>query len=178
MNRFVKPVSWLLIVLLFACDSEPEFVPEFPVGTVEGFRPLYASPAESEIVFTSARQLKDPGKIYVVSKYLLINEKYLGIHVFDNSNPANPIPLGFLKIVGNTDVAVRNNVLYADHLADLVALNISDWNNIKEVSRTRQEAWVQKIPPGNDRYFECVDDSRGILIGWEEATLINPKCFR
>jgi hypothetical protein len=178
MNRFVKPVSWLLMVVLFACGSEPEFVPEFPVGTVEGFRPLYASPAESDIVFASAHRLENPGKIYVVSKYLLINEKYKGIHVFDNSNPANPIPLGFLKIVGNTDVAVRNNVLYADHLADLVAINISDWNNIKEVSRTKQESWVQKIPPGNDRYFECVDDSKGILIGWEEATLTNPKCFR
>ena len=157
--------------------SEPS-PPAFPVGTVEGYRPIYASPFESDIVFTQARPIEEPGKIHIVSKYLLINEKFKGIHVFDNSDPANPIPLGFLKMVGNTEAFVKNNVLYADHLADLVAVDINNWDDPTVLSRTKQQTWGQRIPPGNETYFECVDESKGIVIGWEPATIINPKCFR
>jgi hypothetical protein len=172
--------TWIVVTCLTGCYYEPASYnpPNFPVGTIEGYRPVYASPSESDIVFTEARQLENPGKIYVASKYLLINEKFKGIHVFDNSDPANPISLGFLKMLGNSEFAVKNNVLYADHLSDLVALDISDWSKLRELSRTNQQFWSQKIPPGSDKYFECIDDAKGIVIGWELAVLNNPKCFR
>jgi hypothetical protein len=182
MRIFSKRIgwTWILITLITGCNYEPVpyFPPNFPVGTIEGYRPVYASASESDIVFVEARQLENPGKIYVVSKYLLINEKFKGIHVFDNSDPTNPVPLGFLKMLGNSEFAVKNNVLYADHLSNLVALDISDWNNLQELSRTEHQFWSQKIPPGSDKYFECIDLAKGIVIGWELAVLDNPKCFR
>lgn len=178
MRKIFSLLPALLIMLAYGCIGEPPFAPEFPVGEVEGYKPLYAAPDQTAIKFTAPRDLRSPGKIYSIAHYLLINEKYEGIHVFDNSNPSAPIPLGFLSMVGNTEIAVRNNVLYADHLTDLVALDVSDWNNITEISRLKKEFFAQQIPPGDGRYFECSDDSKGIVIGWELVTLKNPKCFR
>src|SRR5687768_13908339 len=177
MRKTVSLLPAVLITLAMSCIGEPPFAPEFPVGEVEGYRPLYASPDQTSIAFTASRNLRNPGKIYSIAHYLLINEKYEGIHVFDNSSPASPIPLGFLSMVGNTEIAIRNNVLYADHLADLVALDVADWNNIKEISRLKKEFFAQQIPPGDGRYFECADESKGIVIGWELVVLKNPKCF-
>lgn len=176
--RLLSLLSVILITLFSGCYVEPPFAPDFPVGEVEGYRPLYVSPDQTNITFTSPRNLRNPGKIYSIAQYLLINEKYEGIHVFDNSNPAAPVALGFLSMVGNTEIAIRNNILYADHLTDLVALDIADWNNIREISRLKKEFLAQQIPPRNGRYFECINESKGIVVGWELATLKDPKCFR
>jgi len=34
------------------------------------------------------------------------------------------------------------------------------------------------FPAGYSGYFECVDSEKGVVIGWEEATLSNPECWR
>jgi hypothetical protein len=76
-----------------------------------------------------------PGKMYVKDKYLFINEIKAGIHVIDNGDPANPKFVSFIKIPGNGDLAVRDNILYADSFSDLVAINIQDPLNVKEEGR-------------------------------------------
>jgi hypothetical protein len=178
MREIARLLPVTLITLISGCFVEPPFVPEFPIGEVEGYKPLYVSPDQTSIVFTNPRDVNNPGKIYSISHYLLINEKYKGIHVFDNTDPSSPIALGFLTLVGNTEIAIKNNILYADHLTDLVALNVEDWSNIREISRLKTEFSTQRIPPGTGRYFECIVESKGIVVGWELAVLKNPKCFR
>lgn len=81
------------------------------------------------------RGLSKPGKIYVYGKYLFINERKKGIHVVDNSNPASPEILNFINIHGNVDMAVNNQVLYADSYIDLLAFDISDPRNINLLER-------------------------------------------
>jgi hypothetical protein len=83
-----------------------------------------------------ARPLEEPGKLYVKDQYLFIVEVKKGIHIFDNSNPAAPKPISFLSIPGNVDLAVRDNILYADSYIDIVALDISNPTSIREVGRT------------------------------------------
>lgn len=171
--------TFLTVLWMFqGCYVEPRFVPEFPVGTVEGFKPVYVSTEQSAIAFLPARPLSHPGKIYLYRNYLLVNEQGAGVHVFDNGDPSDPKPLGFLSVPGNRDLAVRSNVLYVDHLGDLVALEVSDWASPKEISRIRQAHWVTDVPPPGERYFECVDPSRGVVVDWQLTTLTNPKCFR
>jgi hypothetical protein len=171
-------VLMFFMTSLLGCYVEPPFVPEFPVGQVEGYQPVYASSQESVIAFDEPRPLSSPAKIYSIGNYLLINEKYQGIHVYDNTDPSSPVALGFLRVAGNSDMAVRGEVLYVDHLTDLVALDVSDWNNVSVISRLKQEHWRQDIPPAGGRYFECVDHTKGEVVGWKMATLNNPKCFR
>jgi hypothetical protein len=36
----------------------------------------------------------------------------------------------------------------------------------------------QEYPPFTGVYFECVDPSKGVVIGWEEKQIDQPKCRR
>lgn len=89
----------------------------------------------SSVKTESPHELVRPGKIYTKDNYLFINEIKTGIHVIDNSDPSNPKFVAFINIPGNGDLSVRNNILYADSYTDLVAIDISDPANAKEVSR-------------------------------------------
>lgn len=83
----------------------------------------------------SPRTLQKPGKIYTKDGYLFINELKEGIHIIDNRNPTSPQSVAFLNIPGNGDMAVRNNILYADSYMDLLAFDISDPTQPREVNR-------------------------------------------
>ncbi|MCY7357620.1 MAG: hypothetical protein LH609_09130 [Rudanella sp.] len=83
----------------------------------------------------TVRPLQDPGKIYTKDGFLFINEIKQGIHVIDNRNPESPKVVSFIRIPGNGDMAVRNNILYADSYMDLVALDIRDVTNIRQIKR-------------------------------------------
>ena len=85
-----------------------------------------------------AQDLENPGKIYVKDNYLFINEVKKGIHVIDNTNPSSPKAISFISILGNVDIAVKGNILYADSYTDFVALDISNPNAVKEVSRIKE----------------------------------------
>jgi hypothetical protein len=78
---------------------------------------------EQSIELQAARKLTNPGKIYVKDDMILINEMGKGIHMIYNANPAEPKKIGFIKIPGNIDVAVKGDMIYADNFMDLVALN-------------------------------------------------------
>ncbi len=85
-----------------------------------------------------AQDLESPGKIYVKDNYLFINEVKKGIHIIDNTNPSSPKPISFIQILGNIDIVVKDNIMYADSYTDFVALDISNPKNVKEVSRTNE----------------------------------------
>lgn len=44
----------------------------------------------------------------------------------NNVDPANPKVVGFIEILGNADITVLNDVLYADLYIDLVWFDISN----------------------------------------------------
>ncbi len=85
-----------------------------------------ASEFRTGVQAESPRSLRNPGKIYAIGQYLLINERNEGIHVIDNSNPAAPTPVVFWKIDGNVDMAIAGNYLYADQYVDLLTIDISN----------------------------------------------------
>jgi hypothetical protein len=174
----VKTIKLFLLLgagLITGMCGEPEY-PDFPVAEVEGYKPVYANDSEAAIEFQSPRALRKPGKIYKYGKYLLVNEKFEGIHVFDNSDAASPVALGFLRVYGNVDMAIQNNVLYLDHIGDLVALEFSDLAQPRELSRI--PSWSNDLPPYDGKYFECVDPKKGKVIGWVLTTLKKPECFK
>ncbi|WP_031528469.1 LVIVD repeat-containing protein [Dyadobacter crusticola] len=83
------------------------------------------------------RYLENPGKMYVKGKYLFVNEIKKGIHIIDNGDQSNPRFISFINIPGNGDIAVRDNVLYADSFSDLIALDISNPENATEINRVK-----------------------------------------
>lgn len=146
---------------------------------VTGLKPVYMdAEVAKKIEFHTPTALKNPGKIYTYGNTLFINELHSGIYVINNTDPANPIPLSFIKIYGNVDIAVKSGILYADNAGDLVAFNISDINNIQFVNRVEDVFPTNNFPSQTGVYFECADPSKGMVVGWEETVLPNITCRR
>jgi hypothetical protein len=82
--------------------------------------------------------LVNPGKIYLKDNYLFINEIKKGIHVIDNSNPSSPKFVSFINIPGNVDMAVIDNVMYADSYSDIVVIDITNPTKIAEKNRVKK----------------------------------------
>lgn len=127
------------------------------------------------------RTLHDPGRIYLKGTLLIINERFKGFHLIDNTDPANPQPLLFLEVPGAQNMAMQGHHMYVDNLTDLVTIDLSDLQNIREVNRQKNVfEGSQEYPPFREVGFECVDPDRGIVVGWELAdeTVTNPACWR
>ncbi|GAB2535503.1 hypothetical protein GCM10027085_27780 [Spirosoma aerophilum] len=143
------------------------------------YRPVYAPFADVRSIQTLAPQpLKNVGKIYVKDKYLFINEPGRGIHILDNSNPEKPVNLSFIAILGNQELAIKDSVLYADNVTDLVALNIANPANVRMVKRIENAFDYNAYPLATNIRFECADPTKGAVIRWEKTTLANPQCYR
>lgn len=172
-QRLFVILQTLLLLVLSSC-VEPE---ETKTETVQGFRPVYGSNEDMKITWMSPQSVKDPGKIYVYGPYLLVNEVNAGIHVYDNSNPADPRAIGFIQLLGNTDMAIKDGVLYADHGGDLVAITLADFSSLRETGRIALNTWTKGVPPPRGYSFECVDSEKGFVVSWEKAELTNPQCY-
>lgn len=131
--RYLVAVSFVAMFfsscLEDTCTSTRTFVQWDPVYIPE-------SEIRPGIEMQEARELVDPGNINYYNNYLFVNERRQGVHVIDNSNPENPVNLGFIAIPGNLDMAIRNNTLYADLYLDLVAIDITDPLNATLKGRT------------------------------------------
>ena len=115
----------------------------------------------------SATAIQSAGKIYIHDNYLFVNEKYKGIHVFDNSDPAAPINLTFIDIPGNVDLAVKGKYLYADNYVDLIVLDISNITSPIEVARIK-DIFPYTIPESPETYpIANIDQKQGVIIGWK-----------
>jgi len=173
--------STLLALLLALIGCQPDDGEN--LESVQGYRPLYGQESGSPIVMQEARALQRPGKIYRYGDYLLINEYNAGIHVFDNKTPETPTPIGFIRILGNRELAVAQDILYVNHLDNLTALTIDDFNNVVQISsRPLGSPYYYDItsdipPPPRGYYFECIDPMQGYVMGWEATTLHNPSCY-
>ncbi len=159
-----------LVVLFFtlqSCDNENDSIlvnvvtPK--IMTLEIFR--------SSVEITLPVPIIESGKIYVYTDLVLVNDIDKGIHIIDNSNPASPEKIAFIKINANKDMEIKGDYLYADSLMDLVVFDISDINNIKEVTRLIDVFPAYAIMP----FFEdMIVDYRGqiqnaneIIVGWD-----------
>ena len=92
------------------------------------YKPVYKTTAEvrANIKSNTARSVERPGKLYLFGKYIFLNEIDKGIHIIDNTNPSSPQNIAFIDIPGNMDIAVKENILYADLYTDLIAIDISN----------------------------------------------------
>lgn len=87
---------------------------------------MVRSELETSIKMVAPKPLTSTGKIYVKDNFLFIGEKFEGVHVIDNSDPLNPIPVGFITIPGNIDISIKGDIFYADNSVDLVAFRLVD----------------------------------------------------
>ncbi|MGB3587854.1 MAG: hypothetical protein WBA23_15000 [Tunicatimonas sp.] len=140
---FIRPKVWFgyatfhvaaiaYLLMLTQCSDKLEVT-----RTYRYLEPVYMTTDEVRNSFAvdPPETLSSTGKIYYLAPYLFINKPGEGIHVIDNSDPANPVNLNFINIPGNYDMAAKGSMLYADSFIDLLAIDISNLNDVKIVSR-------------------------------------------
>lgn len=114
---------FLVLAGLSSCTDECETTTTYTIQEpIQISRAAMIGAVESQ----PARKLTATGKIYTKDHLVFVNEPYRGIHVIDNQNPAAPQPVAFINIPGNVDMAIRDNILFADAGPDLLALDITD----------------------------------------------------
>jgi len=136
--------------------------------------PVYMSYAELRAAVRSEtpRPLDSIGRIYAYGTTLFINERNLGIHVYDNSDPFAPKAVAFINIPGNLDIEVRNDNLYADSFIDLVTIDVSDPTAITVLDRVESVFPYdaeQALPSNVNLRDGTVDQSLGVVISYERS---------
>ena len=128
----VEVLSFLLIATMisFSACIKDTCKQDF---TYTYYEAVYKTKAEvrANIKTNSPRQAENTGKIYIRGNYIFLNEVDRGVHVINNANPSQPVNVAFIDIPGNMDMAVKENILYADLYTDLVAIDITDPLNVK-----------------------------------------------
>jgi LVIVD repeat len=188
----MKKIIYLpAILLLMSCWNwktvQPP--PEIPPGKVLGYIPTYSNdPSIIRIYADSAREVKNAGKIYVKDNLIFQNDYGFGIHVIDKTDPSNPRRIGFINIAGNLEMSIKGNHLYANSYADLVVVDISNWQSIKEIQRIHHAFYkgyetnsanpsLYIPPPERKVYYECIDVTKGIHIGWRKDSISMSNCY-
>lgn len=135
------------------------------------FDPVYKLPAEVRVGISAQgpSELRNPGKIYVLGHYLFINERNEGIHVLDNSDPANPKKIAFWNIPGNGDMAIRGQYLYANQYVDLLTIDISDLQNPQIVCRSESAFQPYGFDPQQGYIVDYVQTEITETISCEDA---------
>lgn len=126
------------------------------------YRPLYRTKAEvrSEARSSAPVAVSNPGKLFLMGKYVFLNEVDKGIHVIDFSQPSAPRNIAFIKIPGCVDMAVRGNFLYADCYTDLVTIDITD---PRQVSVKR---FIEGVFPHRRYTNGFVADTNLVITDW------------
>jgi hypothetical protein len=127
--------------------------------------PVYQTLTQARALIKSAQatDFQNQGKICVYKNYLFLNETSKGIHVIDNTDPASPRNISFINIPGNTDLSIKDDVLYANEsYGDLVAMDIEDPTNvsIKKFIPGIFESYYGYISPGGN------PDSIEVITSW------------
>lgn len=169
-------------LFLFSCDRNPGS----KLVMREAWVPVYSSNTAVIKTITAGppRSTVNSGKIYTVGNLIYQVEQDSGIHVINYSNPSAPQKLGFIRSFLCKEVSVKNGLIYTNNFSDLVVIDASNINNVREVARTAAvfPDLALQYPPKPDRfttvYFECPDPKNGIVIGWQKKMIDNAKCWR
>ena len=137
---------------------------EMPYNT---YSPVFMSRdvLENSVSFIpGAREMIRTGKIYFRAPYIFVNERYKGVHVINNSNPAHPVNEGFILAPGCIDMAVKDHILYLDNAVDLVSFDL----NTKQVTKRIRDVFPEPLPPDDMGFVQTLNRPKDyILVEWK-----------
>jgi hypothetical protein len=150
---------------------------------VWGNKPIYISFAQAKQISYSnvALPVITAGNIYTKGNLIYQLDIGKGIHVIDNSIPAQAHRVAFITVNGSSQISIKGNFLYTNSYDDLVVIDISNSNTVTEVKRV-----AGALPQGKYRYFydqpveagyyECpLYDSA--VIGWRKDS-VQSNCYK
>ena len=121
-------------------------------------------------VTAGPQKITSIGKMCFYNNYLYISEPEKGIHIINNTDPTNPQQTGFIELLGNADLAIRNGLLYADSYIDLVWFDVSN-PALPELKGRLDSIFPNAFPMTQNQYgidytVSYPTTNKGIIIGW------------
>lgn len=183
-----------VVISLSSCFGYNRTPPPPPPKLVWGFKPVFTVDSSVlEVRVEQPRSVVYPGKIYAKGNLVFQTEVGHGIHVYDNSNPEDMKAVGFIKVLGCSEISIRGNYLYTNSFTDLVVVDISDWQQVKQTARIKN-AFYQGIeayqavnlhqfipPPEHGVFYDCSEfyfaNVTSILTGWVRDSIYDNNCF-
>ena len=170
MKKQIIILSAIAVMLVSCSDRYTETV------TYNINEPVIMSAADlhSSIKVTGQKhKIENYGKICFYDGYLYIAENGKGIHIVDNNQPTKPEIVGFIELIGNYDMAIHNDILYADMCSNLVWFDISNPENPLSAG-CLANAFPAFLPPMNNEYgydYAMVNavcqSGDSVIVGWK-----------
>ena len=175
-------LSLILVPLLSGCLEESCSEDRL----VTGFEPVIVTADDwraSTFFCGVPQEVCEASSFYVYGDYLFMMENTRGLHIFNNSDPANPTPITFMEVPGGQGLAVRNDILYMNQYVDLVAFRLDDPEQPELVGRTEGvfepgtvfarvlpdgEYVAEWLPTAEQRVISC-NDPRFTQSVWDEG---------
>ncbi|MFC5282550.1 LVIVD repeat-containing protein [Pedobacter alpinus] len=156
----LKFLFFIAIVIVSLSSCKDEVVKTFTYHTQTPYYLSVADIRQMVVAEETPRAIAAPGKIYIYNDFLFVSEPNKGIHIIDNNNPAKPQFISFINIPGTADLAINNNVLYADSYIDLLAFDITNPRDVKLVKR------VEDV-------FEnlYINKEKGMVLGYKDTII-------
>ena len=121
---------------------------------------------ESTTELLPAQPIINSGKIYIKDAFIFINEVHEGFHIINNSNPENPENVGFIKVLGSSDLSIKNNSIYIDNALDLIALRFNNTFDSIEITKRITDIFPNPLAISPDGYQAAYSEGL-IVVDWE-----------
>lgn len=169
-NSFITLLLMALMALFSSCEKQ-----ENPGELHTVAVPVTMSVADfrASVSIEEPKTIRESGKIYSYGKYIFINDVNKGVHIIDNTDSRLPKKIKYLKIPQNTDLAIKDDMLFANSGMDLVVFDISDMENIKQHERLENVFEnYQPIAPAGAAFVDTgkFDYQNEVIIGFVMET--------
>jgi hypothetical protein len=168
------PIKYLFILASFFLLSSTKCGGYYEPTVYTAYNPVFMKRADLEksVTLEAARSLGKPAKIYTKGDYLFVSEAGVGVHIINNVNPSAPQTIGFVRVAGCYDMAIKNDILYVDNATDLVALDLSNPLQVKVTQRV-VNAFPEPVPPDNlairPEHYKENRPADLVLVKWNKA---------
>lgn len=166
MLNLKKSLPFLLVAMislpLFNACKKDEFKRTIWVKKGQSVQDIRAS-----FSVEAPRDITHPAGVYRSGNLLFLLQENEGIGIMDITKPAAPVDKAFIKLLSNSHVVVKSNILIADNGVDLVSIDISDLNQIRLVNRIQNvftEKWLS-------------EQDNSVFVGYEEKKISTFKSY-
>ena len=181
----MKRLPFVFILLFFCSCWKPYRNQPDPYyeRKVWDSKPIYAAVTTAKKVeyLLGKQPIVHAGNIYAYQHLVFQVDIGRGIHVIDNTVPANAERIGYIKVNGCAQISIKDAYLYTNSYADLITIDLSNPSDLRETSRL-QNAFPELgssyplASPEESGYYEC-PRMDSVVIGWTKDSIFT-NCFK
>ena len=181
-------MKYILLLLCISCFFTSCWKAKTPytyqeMKKVWGSKPIYAADSTAKIIryIPQKQVIVSAGNIYAMGNYIFQIDNGRGIHVIDNTIPAQADRIGFIVVNGCAQISIKGTYIYTNSYADLVTLDMANPLCLHEVNRIKGAfpEFLYSYPlaqPEESGYYICPRyDS--VVVGWVKDSIYS-NCYK